>query len=144
MIRRMNLNDIEKVMKIELEAFSQPWTFESFFNEISNNNLAYYFVIEKDNEIIGYLGMWKIIDEGHITNIAIDKEYRKMGYGHILVYESIEFMKNDGVTSFTLEVRVTNNPAIKLYEKMGFTRAGIRKKYYQDNGEDALIMWYEV
>ena len=139
--RKMQLSDVSDVYNIEEKSFSMPWSLESFEKEITINKAAHYFVIEVSNKVVGYMGIWKILDEGHITNIAIDPSYRGKRYGAELLKFVLEQMKQIGVESFTLEVRASNEVAIKLYEKFGFITMGIRKKYYTDTQEDALLMW---
>ncbi len=140
-IRKMVLEDIERICVIEEECFPSPWKAESFVNELTTNKLAIYYVIEESGVIAGYLGVWNILDEGHITNVAVSPSFRGKGYGVALVNHLKEESLSNDVKWLTLEVRVGNAPAIGLYEKLGFEVQGIRKKYYQDNGEDAMIMW---
>lgn len=144
MIRNMRLEDLDQVMSLELACFSVPWTKESFEQELTKNKLANYLVIEENDAIIGYGGTWYVMDEGHITNIAVHPEHRKKGLGKKLVAAMIEEAKKHQMTQMTLEVRVSNLPAIKLYEGMGFSSVGIRPKYYTDNHEDAMIMWVKL
>jgi len=140
--RTMILEDIEHVCAIENEAFPTPWSAEAFYNELMNNHFAYYLVIEnKDSEIIGYGGMWTIMDEAHITNIAIRKPYQGKKLGQELLRRLQDKSVKLGIMRMTLEVRVSNHIAQVLYEKMGFYSVGTRKGYYTDNNEDAMIMW---
>lgn len=139
--RKMQLSDVSEVYKIEVKSFSMPWSLESFEKEITINKAAHYFVIEVSNKVVGYMGIWKILDEGHITNIAIDPEYRGRRYGAELLKFVLDQMQQVGVESFTLEVRESNEVAIRLYESFGFVTMGVRKKYYTDTQEDALLMW---
>ncbi len=141
--RRMNFMDIDRVLTVEREAFSTPWSRNAFEEEMSNNELAYYLVAELDGTIIGYAGMWIIVDEGHITNIAMLERYRGQGIGTLLVKKLMDIAVMRGVESMTLEVRVSNTAARAFYGKLGFVGRGIRRGYYTDNKEDALIMWYE-
>lgn len=141
MIRPMLLKDLESVMTLETLCFSVPWSKEAFHKEITENKLAHYLVIEEADEIIAYGGVWYIYDEGHITNIAVHPNHRKKGFGKDLVQAMMDQAKTDEIHHMTLEVRVSNQPAITLYERIGFESAGIRPKYYTDNQEDALIMW---
>lgn len=143
-IRRMVIEDLDEIMALEELCFSVPWSRESFESEIQKNNLAHYFIIERENSIVGYGGVWYIMDEGHITNVAIHPEYRKLGLGKLLVHEMIIQAKLSDINYLTLEVRVSNMPAITLYERIGFEKAGTRPKYYTDNQEDALIMWLNI
>ncbi len=142
MIRNLTINDIDDILQLEKLCFSVPWSRNDFISEL-NNNLAEYLVIEEDQKVVGYLGIWHILDQGHITNIAIHPDYRHRGYAQLLLDTIVEKSVKKGCYSFTLEVRASNIPALKLYEKKGFIRAGIRPKYYQ-NIEDAVIMWMEI
>lgn len=142
-IKLMQSENIDEVSLIEQEAFGpHHWSKSSFYDELQNN-LASYYCLFKDGEIIGYTGFWNIIDEAHITTFAIKKEYRRQNFGEIMLRYIIEECYKKEIKYITLEVRVSNEPAIKLYEKYGFKSLGTRKNYYQDNNEDALIMWTE-
>jgi ribosomal-protein-alanine N-acetyltransferase len=139
--RSMLLEDIETICMIEKEAFPTPWTAEAFYNELVNNHFAHYLVLEIDGEITGYAGMWTIMDEAHITNIAIRKPFQGKKLGEQLLGRLQEAAVKIGILRMTLEVRVSNKMAQRLYEKMGFYPVGTRKGYYSDDHEDALIMW---
>jgi ribosomal-protein-alanine N-acetyltransferase len=140
----MTVEDLDQVMLLELTCFSVPWTRESFKKELTENKLAHYIVIEEENQIVGYGGVWYIVDEGHITNVAIHPDHRKKGLGKQLVDAMKDMAIQNEIILMTLEVRVSNVAAITLYERMGFLEAGIRPKYYTDNQEDALIMWVKL
>lgn len=142
--RKMTPLDVTRVHAIESASFQTPWSEEAFHKELTENTLAVYLVLELDDEIIGFGGMWLIMDEIHITNIAIAPEYRRKGYGEKLVEAMVNYGVENGFKHMTLEVRVSNAPAIALYEKYGFKGFGIRPKYYIDTGEDALVMWKEL
>lgn len=143
-IERMKAADIERVIEIEAEAYGEHhWSKESFFNELSNELAKYYCAFNSNGELMGYAGSWEILEETHITNIAVAKKYRRHHVGEALLTSIIEECKKNLVKYITLEVRVSNIPAIGLYEKYGFNSLGTRKGYYQDNNEDALIMWTE-
>ena len=135
------LEYIDQIMVIENLSFSIPWSRESFLDEISSNRFAHYICAQIDGRIVGYAGMWKVCDEGHITNIAVHPDYRGRGIGEKLLAALIEQAGNGGIRSLTLEVRKNNLVAQRLYIKFGFSVQGIRKAYYSDNNEDALIMW---
>lgn len=139
--RQMEVADVEAICAIEQESFNIPWTREAFMNELTNNMLAKYMVLEVDGVVAGYVGMWLIVDEAHITNIALASAYRGRGYGEQLMTELAALAQYMGMRAMTLEVRVSNQVAINLYTKLGFENAGIRKGYYSDNGEDAMVMW---
>ncbi|MCT4605077.1 MAG: ribosomal protein S18-alanine N-acetyltransferase [Marinisporobacter sp.] len=137
----MTLEDIEDVFEVEQRSFSVPWTKDAFIAEIKYNEKARYVVLEIEGKVLGYGGFWKILDEGHITNIAIDPDIRGKGYSHLIIEELLKIAQEEKIVGMTLEVRASNKVAQGLYEKYGFQSRGIRPKYYQDNGEDALIMW---
>ncbi len=139
-IRKMNIYDIEAVCGIEVLCFTDPWSREAFESELSGLNPCFYYVAECEGEICGYMGIWHIMDEGHITNVAVHPEYRNSGVGRLLVETTINEGIAAGLKAFTLEVRSSNDSAKHLYEKCGFESAGIRKRYYE-NREDAVIMW---
>lgn len=140
-IRTMIEKDLDDIMLIEKDAFTTPWSKESFLSEITHNKLAKYIVAEVDNKAVGYGGIWLILDEGHITNIAVHSNYRGQGIGNRLVEGLIKFCIERQITNMTLEVRRSNKVAQNLYEKYGFLHAGIRPNYYADDNEDAIIMW---
>lgn len=140
-VREMTIDDVDRVAEIENATFSQPWSKKSFYTEINENNIAKYFVAVKENKIIGYGGFWHIINELHITNIAVDIDYRGLGIGQKLVCKVLDFANDDElVDSVSLEVRRSNFAAQNLYRKYGFSVIGVRERYYEDNREDAYIM----
>lgn len=136
--------DIPSVVAIEEEAFAIPWTQEIFEHEMNGNNYAHYIVALENEEVIGHFGMWIVLDECHITNIAVRKRLRGRGIGEKLMSEAIRLCKEMNVKLMTLEVRVSNHTAQNLYRKLGFQDGGIRKNYYTDDREDALVMWVEL
>jgi ribosomal-protein-alanine N-acetyltransferase len=143
-IRRAEEKDIPAVTDLEKVCFEgkDPWSYGAFYNEIvENSDKALYLVALVDGKVIGYMGVWKVLDEGQITNVAVDPEYRRRHVAESLIEEMVRRTAEEGVTSWTLEARVDNEPAIRLYEKMGFRGEGIRPKYYEYDGTDALIMW---
>lgn len=142
--RVMTLADIPDIMVIEHESFTLPWSEEAFRNELTHNHFARYLVMEYRGEPIGYAGMWTILDEAHVTNIAVRTAYRGYHLGKRLLRRMIKWAAELGMVRMTLEVRVSNTVARSLYGKMGFSPAGLRKGYYSDNHEDALIMWCEL
>ena len=143
-ISQMTTDDIENVIEIEAEAYgNHHWSKSSFYDEMQNNLAKYYVAKTLDGELIGYAGTWHIIDEGHITTIAVKKSHQRKHIGEAIINKIIEDCYKGGIKYLTLEVRASNEPAIKLYTKYGFNSLGTRKGYYQDNNEDALIMWTE-
>ncbi|MGZ7441991.1 ribosomal protein S18-alanine N-acetyltransferase [Paenibacillus sp. TH7-28] len=142
--RTMKLEDIPDIMVIEHEAFTLPWSEEAFRNELTQNQFARYLVLEHNGKPIGYAGMWTIVDEAHVTNIAVRTAYRGLHLGEKLLRRMMKWAIELGMVRMTLEVRVSNEVARSLYGKMGFSPAGVRRGYYSDNHEDALIMWCEL
>ena len=143
--RKMTADDVEAVYAIEVESFTLPWTKESFAYEMAENQNAHYVIAEHDGSgIVGYCGMWVIVDECHITNVAVTNRMRGYGIGEGLMREAIRVSKEIGVIHMTLEVRISNTIAQNLYRKLGFSEGGIRKGYYTDNFEDALVMWVNL
>lgn len=141
-IRHANKEDIDKMAELDQICFETPWSREDFRKELCENKLALYLVATWDDEVIGYAGLWCVVDEGHITNVAVHPDYRKRGVGKKLINWLLNDAKTmNGVKNFTLEVRVSNSAAIHLYENFGFKEVGLRKEYYSHNKEDAAIMW---
>ncbi len=145
-IRAMKAEDLERIMEIEHQSFNSPWSENAFLQELQENFLATYLVFEDINcgdgtHIFGYGGYWLIRDDAHITNLAVCPEYRGLGAGRIVVGALLEHAKNRGANRATLEVRKTNYQAKNLYTQLGFKIYGVRPNYYQDNHEDAIIMF---
>lgn len=141
MLRRMTERDIGRVLEIEGLCFPRPWSRDSFESEMANA-CARYVVLLEDGVVAGFGGMWLIVGEAHVNNLAVHPDFRRKGYGKRLMQELIRTAyRNAEIVEMTLEVRVTNVPAISLYSSMGFEVEGRRKNYYEDNGEDAYIMW---
>lgn len=142
--RNMTIDDLDEVMDVEVNSFMIPWSREAFFNELTKNQFAQYLIVEVDQRVVGYCGVWIIIDEAHITNIALLPEYRGMKLGEALMAKVMELAREMGAMRVTLEVRVSNERAQNLYRKFGFEEGAIRKQYYTDNMEDALVMWVNL
>ena len=140
-IRYMSIEDLDSIMQIEHTSFTIPWSKASFAQELQDNDKAVYIIAHHNEKVMGYGGMWKIIDEAHITNIAVHPDYRNNSIGCQLLQGLINIAKQLNIVSMTLEVRESNHAARRLYAKYGFNEAGKRKKYYEDNQEDAVIMW---
>lgn len=143
-VRPMSTNDLGAVLDIEQSSFPTPWSLHTFSTELRDNEYARYFCLEVDGKVAGYMGLWFIIDEGHITNIAIGPGHRHQGWGKFLLSTVMGWMAEKGMERMTLEVRASNYTAQKLYEQLGFVKAGLRRGYYVDNQEDAIIMWAEL
>lgn len=142
--RVMTVDDIPMVQLVERKCFSTPWSRNIFVSEVTRNDNAIYVVATIGERIVGYAGIWIILDEGHVTNIAVDPAYQRQGIGQGLMDMLTAAAVKRGVIAMTLEVRVSNASAQALYAKLGFVPNGIRKQYYQDDKEDALIMWREL
>ena len=143
-ITQMTKDDIEDVVQIEAEAYGEHhWSKSSFYDEMQNNLAKYYVAKTSSGELVGYAGTWHIIDEGHITTIAVKKDFQRQHIGEAIIIKILEDCYANMIKYLTLEVRVSNQAAIGLYTKYGFNSLGTRKGYYQDNNEDALIMWTE-
>ncbi|WP_041056409.1 ribosomal protein S18-alanine N-acetyltransferase [Jeotgalibacillus campisalis] len=142
--RWMTMADIDAVVAVEEECFSVPWKRVAFENELTVNQFAKYLLLLNEGEVIGYCGLWLIMDEAHITNIAVLPRLRGQKLGKKLMKKVLEFAKDAGARTVTLEVRVSNDIARSLYQNLGFLEGGIRKNYYSDNQEDALVMWVEL
>lgn len=130
---------VDKLIELENECFSIPWTIRMFEDELESP-IATYYVAMLEDELVGYVGMWQILDEGHVTNIAVKKKYRRKGVASLLLDKIIEVADGYPLTMLTLEVRRSNEPAKSLYAKYGFVEEGLRIGYYADNNEDAIIM----
>jgi len=137
--RRMTLEDVPQVHEIELRTFHTPWSYQSFVDEMTTNKCARYIVAEEDGKVLGYAGAWLLFDEGHITNIAVAEEARGRGIGKGVTRELMQYAANMGVAYMTLEVRRSNTVAQSMYKGLGFIELGVRKRYYEDNGEDAYL-----
>ena len=140
-IRQAEEKDVPAIEEIEKQCFTVPWSYESLHKDIVENGLAFYVVAQTDGRVCGYVGIWKILDEGHITNVAVAPEFRRKHIGRAMLEALIDVTSQEGIEKYTLEVRASNQAAIRLYEGLGFKAEGIRPGYYEDNGEDAVIMW---
>lgn len=142
-IEMMTSKDIDGVFEVEKNCFEHHWSKDSLKKELINEN-ARYLVAKLCGKIVGYVGIWLILDEGHITNVAVHSDYRGQKIGDKLVQALVDLCKENNINSMTLEVRVSNIVAQNLYKKYGFKLAGIRKEYYSDNKEDAVVMWNDI
>lgn len=139
-IRLMKETDLDCVSAIEKEIFSLPWSKKSFSDSLQSENTLYV-VAEEEGQIQGYCGMYLSFEEGNITNVAVSPSYRRRHVAYYMLKDILEKAEGKGITNIFLEVRETNVPAIKLYEKFGFEQAGIRKHFYEKPTENALVMW---
>lgn len=145
----MRVRDVAGVLDVEKRSFTSPWSGAAFLHELLNNGKAHYLVARhsgggRRSRIAGYIGVWLIEDEGHITNVAVHPDFRRQGLGRMLMQSIEALCRKLGATSMTLEVRVTNYGAQALYEELGYVASGVRPGYYRDNNEDALIMWKDL
>ncbi len=141
----MQAGDLDAVLRIERASFTTPWPAYAYHQEIETNRLAHYIVARAGDEIVGdqivgFAGMWMMVDQAHITTFAVDPKWRRKGIGAQMVRALLEMARPLGARQATLEVRLSNLAARRLYEKFGFRPVGIRPRYYSDDGEDALIM----
>mgnify|MGYP002715475952 FL=1 len=142
-IRAMQVDDVPSVFDIERESFNDSsWTIDAFYHELNENNFAKYFVVIFQEEIIGYLGLWIVIDQAQITTIAIKESFRGYGLGQLLLNYVMDYARLT-CEVMSLEVRITNVVAQHVYKKLGFQYGGKRKNYYGE-GEDALVMWVNL
>jgi ribosomal-protein-alanine N-acetyltransferase len=142
-IEDMTLDDIDGVQEVERASFPVPWPANAFRHELTQNKNARYLVARDSGRIVGYAGLWLMVDEAHITTFAVHPDHRRRRIGERLLVRVFEMASAMNAEWLTLEVRASNLAAQKLYEKYGFRRAGVRRRYYSDNSEDALIMWTE-
>lgn len=144
MIRQMNEGDLEKILLIEKACFSDPWTLQGFKDSL-NETSAHLIVIENDNaDIVGYACLYLVVDEGEIVNVAIDPKHRQKGYGAKLVGSLMNVGKELGAQRYFLEVRKSNDAGRALYASLGFVECGIRKGFYENPKEDAVLMMWEM
>ncbi|WP_297669288.1 ribosomal protein S18-alanine N-acetyltransferase [Thomasclavelia sp.] len=144
LIRKMNYLDVDTIVEIEKELFTSPWSRDDLYYEVEKNAFSIILILENDDEIVGYIGMWLLGDQTQITTIGIRKMYQGKGYGKLLMDKCEEITKMQEYPNINLEVRVSNEKAINLYKKCGFKIVATRKNYYQDNHEDAYLMIKEM
>lgn len=141
-IREMTLADVDRVCMLEEMAFSMPWHKESFVEMIENKDALYLVADDEQSGVIGCCGVRSIVGEGDITNVVVHPDFRQKGVAYKMLTQLLLRGEQDfGIKEFTLEVRYSNIGAIHLYEKLGFVSEGIRKNFYEEPVEDALIMW---
>ncbi len=141
-LREMRQDDLPRVMEIDRECFPIPWHESAYLTEVSNRS-AYYVVLCQDDEVAGYAGMWTIMDEAHITTLGVSTPYRRRRGGERLLIALLVEAIGKGARRATLEVRQSNTAAQNLYKKYGFYPVAVRRAYYSDNNENAIIMWVE-
>ena len=136
----MKVEDLDAVHVIESESFSTPWPAHAYRQELEANRLAHYIVARWGDQIVGFAGMWLLVDEAHVTTFATRRSWRRHGVGERLLLALLDLARARGAHEATLEVRPSNVAARRLYEKYGFRAVGLRPRYYSDNNEDAIIM----
>ncbi|CAB1129279.1 ribosomal protein S18 alanine N-acetyltransferase [Candidatus Hydrogenisulfobacillus filiaventi] len=140
-VRDMYLDDLDAVLEIERRSFPTPWSRNAFRSELLENTVATYLVLEFHGRVVAYGGMWVILDEAHVTNVAVHPDYRGRHLGEAMMQGLLDRARAQGVRRMTLEVRRGNTVAQNLYRKLGFVQLGVRRGYYTDTREDAFIMW---
>jgi ribosomal-protein-alanine N-acetyltransferase len=140
-ISPMSVDDIGDVLRVEAQCFSTTWPRNAFLNELTENRLAHYFIGRAEDATIAYGGLWVILEDAHITTVAVDPAYQGKGYGERMLVWLLDEAINRGASWITLEVRESNQTAQNLYKKYGFTVVNTRRGYYSDNDENALVMW---
>ncbi len=142
-VSRMKLDDLDDVMEIEKNAFTMPWSRWMFERELTGgSDRSRYLVARSDSEIVGYIGFWLAMnDEAHIVTIAVRDDFRRKGVASMLIASALTLAVHLDSDKATLEVRVSNTSAQKLYQKFGFETIAIRRNFYSDTGEDAYVMW---
>ena len=143
-IDAMTLDDLPAVQAIEHASFTTPWPPHAYRNELESNRLATYLVVRAGGELVAYAGIWMMVDEAHITTFAVEPRWRRQRIGERLLLTLLDIAKDRRAREATLEVRLSNLAARRLYEKYGFRPVGIRPRYYSDDNEDALIMTTEA
>ena len=142
-VEPMGIGDLDAVQDIERRSFRTPWPAHAYRTELETNRLATYLVARLHDRVVGYGGMWVMVDEAHITTFAVDPLYRRQRIGERLILALLDVASARHAREATLEVRLSNLPARRLYEKYGFRPVGLRPRYYSDDNEDALIMTTE-
>jgi ribosomal-protein-alanine N-acetyltransferase len=137
----MRRRHLRGVLQIEQQVYPRPWTFGLFLSELGQRSTRLYLVARVGHRVVGYLGMLRSIDDGHITTIAVDPSWQRRGIASRLLAVGARAAAARGCHNLTLEVRVSNLGAQTLYRRFGFVPAGMRKGYYPENGEDAMVMW---
>ena len=139
-LRRMTISDVAAVHGLEEAIFSMPWSEKDFVYEMTENKVARYLVIEQAGEIVAFAGAHIILDQAHVTNIAVRQDCRGRGLGRMITRALMQYASNLGAEYLTLEVRQSNAAAQNLYKSLGFVKVSVRKRYYEDTGEDAWLM----
>ena len=144
LIRAIREGDVRQIHEIETLCFPMPWSEESILHDVKENPVARWLVLDDgEGRVLAYAGMWFVLDEAHVCNVAVHPDYRRLGYGRRVMDALMQLAQDNSMSMMTLEVRRSNTPAQNLYHACGFLDVGYRKRYYEDNKEDALIMYKE-
>lgn len=143
LIRTMQPEDVKAIAELETVCFSDPWSENSIASEL-NNRLSYWLVAVDNDNVVGYVGSQSVLDYADMMNLAVSPDYRRQGIGESLINALVAHLKTKHILALLLEVRVSNTPAIALYEKLGFVQIGRRPRYYTNPREDALILRKEL
>ena len=142
-LQPMRRRHIPQVLEIERRVYPRPWTMTLFLSEIVQRSTRFYIVARVRRRVVGYAGLMVFGDEAHVTNIAVDPDVQRRKVASRLLFALVTEARRREASACTLEVRVANHKAQRLYQQFGFAPVGIRKNYYAETGEDALIMWAE-
>jgi len=143
-LRRLELADLDAIERIERASYPTPWSRSMFVSELAKPSSLSIAAVMPDEHLVGYLVLSRYVDAWHVMNVAVDSGHRRLGIASAMLHRLFEVTRNDAERGYTLEVRVSNLAAIGLYESFGFTSRGVRRGYYTDNREDALIMWKDA
>ena len=143
-LRRLELGDLDAIERIERASYPTPWSRSMFASELAKPSSLSFGAVDETGTLVGYLVLSRYVDAWHVMNVAVDPERRRQGIASALLHRLLELTKDDALRGYTLEVRTSNLGAISLYERFGFRRRGVRRGYYTDNREDALIMWRDA
>ena len=143
-LRRLGLGDLDAIERIERASYRTPWSRSMFASELAKPSSLSFGAVDEAGELVGYLVLSRYVDAWHVMNVAVAPERRRQGIASALLRRLLEVTKDDALRGYTLEVRVSNVGAISLYERFGFRAKGVRRNYYTDNREDALIMWRDA
>ncbi len=141
-IKRMTEDTVSAVAELEAEVFSVPWSRQGFADTLTMENVIFLTAME-DEELLGYCGIYLAADEGEITNVAVSPKYRRRGVAKALVQQVMDMTRTKGIRTYILEVRASNEGALRLYEGLGFVRSGLRKDFYEKPREDAVVMVHQ-
>ena len=143
-LRRLELGDLDSIERIERASYRTPWSRSMFASELSKPSSLSFGAVDEAGALVGYLVLSRYVDAWHVMNVAVAPERRREGIASALLHRLLELTKDDSLRGYTLEVRVSNLGAVRLYERFGFRSKGVRRGYYTDNREDALIMWRDA